>query len=567
MKTSLSPFCIGKFLAALLLFVVVPVAAEKAVAAKPEAVGKQGVASKQKKTKALTGKNKERYAIVYMRSNDFDKVLDYKEELETVFEPPVRDKLRVVGLEGGDFAIVYENNLSARTVTQNLVRHGELLSKVGFDEPYSTKNENFYTLFNISYGLGRDLDSLKASYQLLYSSLDEEVKRDLIIEKTDFNNYLLVYRLRADEATANAVVKRQSSVLRSKRLIATLAKENNNAVVYGESSLIDEDTDKSISRKVEKLAGRARASVKAEVVVSAPPEVPGPPRNEPVKVEKEVVGNTASKEPPGKRPEVNSSENARVEQAIADYLDTLRQKGVIDKEEATGWMVYDLESDRNLVDINADVPFQAASMIKPFVALAFFHRVKEGKLQYDAASKRQLEAMIQRSSNPATNYLMRKVGGPEQCNALLNKHYGHIFKKTVIKEYIPADGRTYLNSASPADYVRFLRSLWNMELPSGKEIRRVMAMPGRDRLYFGTKIPRGTLVYNKTGTTARLCGDMGILVTKTRNGDVYPYAIVGIIERRNKARDYGQWMASRSKVIREVSTLVYEGLKKEHRLL
>jgi beta-lactamase class A len=175
--------------------------------------------------------------------------------------------------------------------------------------------------------------------------------------------------------------------------------------------------------------------------------------------------------------------------------------------------------------------------------------------------------MIQRSSNPATNYFIRKVGGPQQCNAILSKHYGHIFKTTEIKEYIPADGRTYLNSASPADYVRFLRSLWNMELPNGKEIRRVMALPGRDRLYFGTKIPRGTLVYNKTGTTARLCGDMGILVVKARGGAVYPYAIVGIIERRNKARDYGQWMASRSRVIRDVSTIVYEGLKKDHRLL
>jgi beta-lactamase class A len=558
MKTSLSPFFIVKFLTALLLFVVVLAAAEKAVAAKPEADGKKGVANKQQKNKALTGKSKERYAIVYMRSEDFDKVLDYKEELDTVFDTPVLDKLRVVGLAGGDYAIVYQNNLSAKTANQVLVRHAELLSKIGFDEPYSTKNENFNTLFNISYGIGRDLDSLKASYQLLYSSLDEEVKRDLIIEKTAYNNYLLVYRLRADEATANAVIKRQSSVLRSKRLTATLAKENNNSVVYGESSLIDEDNDKSISSKVGDPARRPRASVKKEVVVSAQPEASGPRKKEIVKVDKEAQG---------KRSEVISSENARVEQAIADYLDNLRQKGVIDKEEATGWMVYDLESDRNLVNINADVQFQAASMIKPFVALAFFHRVKEGKLQYDAASKRQLEAMIQRSSNPATNFLMRKVGGPEQCNALLVKNYGHIFKKTVIKEYIPADGRTYLNSASPADYVRFLRSLWNKDLPGGKEIRRVMAMPGRDRLYFGTKIPRGTLVYNKTGSTARLCGDMGILVTKTRNGDLYPYAIVGIIERRNRARDYGQWMASRSRVIRDVSTLVYEGLKKEHRLL
>ncbi len=567
MKTAPSSIFIGKFFTALLLFFVVWGAAEKAVAAKPESAGKKGVVQKQRETKALTKKNKESYAIVYMRSDDFDKVLDYKEELDTVFDTPVSDKLRVVGLQGGDYAIVYENNLSARTVTQILARHGELLSKVGFDEPYSTKNEDFYTLFNISYGMGRNLDLLKGAYQLLYSFLEEEVKRDLLIEKTDFNNYLLVYRLRADEATATAVAKRQSALLRGKHLTATLAKENNNSVVYGESSLINEGNDKSINSKIREIANRPSSSVKAEVVGAAQPEVSSPRKNEALQVEKEVVGNTATKGAQGKRSEGLSRENDRVEQTIADYLDTMRQKGVMDKEEASGWMVYDLESDRNLVDINADVQFQAASMIKPFVALAFFHRVKEGKLQYDAASRRQLEAMIQRSSNPATNFLMRKVGGPEQCNAILGKNYGHIFKKTVIKEYIPADGRTYLNSASPADYVRFLRSLWNMEVPGGKEIRRVMAMPGRDRLYFGTKIPRGTLVYNKTGTTARLCGDMGILVTKTRNGDVYPYAIVGIIERRNKARDYGQWMASRSRVIRDVSTLVYEGLKKEHRLL
>jgi len=94
-----------------------------------------------------------------------------------------------------------------------------------------------------------------------------------------------------------------------------------------------------------------------------------------------------------------------------------------------------------------------------------------------------------------------------------------------------------------------------------------MALPGRDRLYHGTPIPRGTLVYNKTGSTAHLCEDMGILVPKTRHGGRFPYVIVGIIERRSKASDYGRWVHSRSRVIREVSTLVYKELKKEHQLL
>ena len=92
-------------------------------------------------------------------------------------------------------------------------------------------------------------------------------------------------------------------------------------------------------------------------------------------------------------------------------------------------------------------------------------------------------------------------------------------------------------------------------------------MPGRDRLYHGTPIPKGTLVYNKTGSTGHLIGDMGILVPKTKKGGRFPYVIVGIIERRSKARNYGQWADSRSRVIREVSTLVYKELKKEHQLL
>ncbi|KJR98483.1 MAG: hypothetical protein VR65_20870 [Desulfobulbaceae bacterium BRH_c16a] len=262
----------------------------------------------------------------------------------------------------------------------------------------------------------------------------------------------------------------------------------------------------------------------------------------------------------------SSTEQTRFERSIEEYIANLRSKGSLAKDESTGWMVYDLENDRRIAGINADVEFQAASMIKPFVALAYFHLVKEKKLKYGEQARKQMEAMIQRSSNPATNWAMKQVGGPAQCNEILKKHYSSIFKKTVIKEYIPAGGRTYINSAPPSDYVRFLRALWKQELPYGKEMQRLMALPGRDRLYYGTPIPRGTLVYNKTGSTAHLCGDMGILVPKTKNGAKYPYVIVGIIERKSKAPNYGQWMNSRGRVIRDVSTLVYEELKKEHQL-
>ncbi len=528
--------------------------------------------------------NRETFNIIYLRTKDFDKVLDYKEELETILDAQVRKKLKIVGWGNGDYAVLYDGNLSARTVSKTLVKHAEMLSKTGFDEPYASKEQDFHTLYNVSYGMGRNLDSLKETYQILYSSLGEEVKRDLLIEKTDYDNYLLVYRLRGDEASTTAVAKKQAAILRAKKISTSITKENNNEVVYGESSLIDDgDADKPTFCKTPDSQDDSRGLPKETSLVVVKALQPIPQKNDlsltpkveelvPLKIDpsptvkSEVTANNAKNAQP-ERLAVVSSENTKVQRTITEYIDNLRSKGVIDSDESTGWMVYDLENDRNLVGINADVEFQAASMIKPFVALAFFHKVKEGKLQYDAQSRRQVEAMIQRSNNSATNFIMRKAGGPEQCIATLKKYYGHIFKKTDIKEYIPAGGRTYLNGAPPADYVRFLRSLWNKELPYGKEIRRVMSLPKRDRLYYGTTIPRGTLVYNKTGTTARLCGDMGILVMKTRKGDIYPYAIVGIIERRSKASDYGQWMASRGRVIRDVSSLVYESLKKDHQLL
>jgi beta-lactamase class A len=260
-------------------------------------------------------------------------------------------------------------------------------------------------------------------------------------------------------------------------------------------------------------------------------------------------------------------QHTELETNIELFLRNLREKGQLSRDEMTGWMAYDINQDRILVNINADQAFQAASMIKPFIALAFFHQIQQGKLKYTPESQRKMEAMIQRSSNDAANWLMRKAGGPAQCEALLRTSYGSIFKRTQIKEYIPAGGRTYKNTALPSDYIRFLLALWKNKLPYDAEMQRLMALPGRDRLYDGTPLPHGTRVYNKTGTTAHLCGDMGILVLPTQHGQLYPYALVGIIERRSRPSDYGTWMATRGNIIRHISTMIYEDMKRQHKLL
>ena len=495
---------------------------------------------------SVSAAQRDKYDIIYLLTKNLDRVLDYKEELEAVLDAKVRRKLRIVG-RGDEYALIYDGNDSARTVTRTLVRHAELLDKAGFDEPYATKEQNFHILYNVSYGMGPNLEPLKKRYKIVYKILGEDVKKDLYIEKTSYGNYILIYRRRGGKTSTTRVAKQHAKKLRRKRITTSLTRENNNTVVYGETSLMDESHNQIVN-------GTGTQSKVSKVVAAV------------IASKSKKTKRFSSKSRKNKIPIV-SQNYSQVEKSIEQYINTLRKKGKISRDESTGWMVYDLKRDQSIVDINANQEFQAASMIKPFIALAFFHQAKAGKFIYGRKSRHKMEAMIQRSNNSATNWIMRQVGGPKKCEAILNKYYSNIFKKTKIKEYIPANGRTYLNSSPPADYVRFLRALWKRKLPYGKEIRRLMALPGRDRLYHGTPIPRGTLVYNKTGTTAHLCGDMGILIPKTRKGGRYPYAIVGIIERRSRPADYGRWMHSRSRVIREVSTLIYKEMKKEHQLL
>ena len=176
-----------------------------------------------------------------------------------------------------------------------------------------------------------------------------------------------------------------------------------------------------------------------------------------------------------------------------------------------------------------------------------------------------MQRMIQHSDNGSTNWVTRQVGGPRAVERILKQNYPGIFQETHLVEYIPANGRTYSNKASVHDYSRFLYALWNGELPGSREIKRLMAMPGSDRIYTGVKeVPKGTRVYNKTGSTARVCGDMGILSVKGADGKRYPYTLIGIIEKQGRAPNYTAWIRSRSNVIRNVSGMVYKEIARQH---
>ena len=521
------------------------------------------------------------YDLAYTWDKDLDSILDYKEELDELVPSDVRKQLKVVKKKN-EYGLIYDCDATVTDIVKVIIKQGELLQTAGLDQAYAVQDKGYHELFNVSYGYGPNLDALIKTYEQIYNYLGKSVGKDLYIEQDEKGNYMLVYRRHGDRSSTMTVARRHGRLLRKKGIRTSITEELNNAVVFGESTFLhgEEETVQTaaVSAGQEKKTDRPEVAQQS-TTASAPPEQPAP--SEPVvlhpgDVKVAVLGGKPLQnartayipppEPPKNAAGLTRSSNAAIEMKIESYIKNLRRNGKLRGDEKTGWMVYDLNRNVSLVDINADQSFQAASMIKPFVALAFFHKVKNGSLQYGPKSKRQMEAMIQRSNNSATNWVMRQVGGPAACQQLLTRHYGRLFKNLHIVEYIPAGGRTYRNKALPSDYVRFLRALWNKELPYGAELRRLMSLPGRDRLYYGTPIPQGTLVYNKTGTTAHLCGDMGILAPKTTNGHRYPYAIVGIIERSSRPSNYKQWMRSRGGVIREVSTLVYKDLKSKHAL-
>ncbi len=265
-----------------------------------------------------------------------------------------------------------------------------------------------------------------------------------------------------------------------------------------------------------------------------------------------------------------------LQRQVSDLVTRLRRQGVVRSNEQTSWSVYDFATKTKLVAINEDDPRQAASMIKPFVAQAFFFKLEDspGKLRYNSEVRKTMERMIRKSSNTATNRIMSIVSrhegnrGPRDVERVLKSNAPGIFRETRIVETIPANGRTYRNLASAHDYSRFLYALWNNRLPYADELRELMALPNRDRISDGvSSIPNHVKVYDKTGSTACLCGNMGIVEARGRNGRTYPYTFVGIIERPSRAKNYGTWITRRSNAIREVSNLVYLHMKARHGLV
>ena len=252
-----------------------------------------------------------------------------------------------------------------------------------------------------------------------------------------------------------------------------------------------------------------------------------------------------------------------LEQDIDDVIKKFRRKGSLASTERTSFVVYDLSRGKKLVSINEDRQMMAASLVKNFVMLAYFHEVKYGRLKHTSTNKLRLKEMIQVSSNTSTNYFIRLIGGPYKVNRILKANYPY-FQETKIIEYIPANGRTYRNLTSAHDLNRFYVQLWYNKLPYSNKMKYYLGLPNGDYIYKKTRIPASVKIFNKTGTVYGLIGDSGIIVMRDSKGKLRAYVFTGLIEDKTKTNTrrrkipFGTWVGQRANILRRVSERVYD---------
>ncbi|MFC1697212.1 serine hydrolase [Nanoarchaeota archaeon] len=465
------------------------------------------------------------FDISYIWTPNLEGALGHMSRVSECLGPSVTKDLRVVkSIKNDNFAIIYDRNTKDYSRAEK-TRDGHIKTLRKCDVSGGAaivEDIGYFDLYNISYGVGPNLDVLKKNFDVISTVLGSELQKDLVIEKRN-GNYALVYKRYGDVDSTKEQAQRHKKLLKSKKIDASYTPEKNHDIIYDESKLVHEEIEKT------------------RIIV---------PEKKIVKVEKPKV--------------VHSN----LEDTIEDYIKTMRKRGVLRSDEETSWVIYDFSTGQKLVSINEDIPRQCASMFKPYIMLAYFHEVSKGRQKYNKSTKRKLINMIANSSNIETNRFMKRLGGPAKINKILKANYGTILEDTKIVEYIPKGGRTYRNFSSAHDYSRFLYAMWNGNLPYSKDMRSIMNDVGngkvKDRIYWRAKeVPSGTAVYDKTGTTGHLVGNIGILVPKIK-GERRPYIIVGIIQKRNKAKNFTGWKDVRGNIIRNVSNKAYLEIEDIH---
>ncbi len=224
------------------------------------------------------------------------------------------------------------------------------------------------------------------------------------------------------------------------------------------------------------------------------------------------------------------------------------------------------------VSILGDQRFPLASTSKIAIAATFLEGVEQGRwrldqqfpLIYPKPSKAfstsvapvfegqrlsaldLIEQMITRSSNPATDALLRVVGGPKAVNAWVRRAGVRDFSidrdiATLVRddgEFNPANHIDKRDSATPQAMVQLLSGIYQGKLVSS-DSRRVI-LDAMSRTVTGKRriralIPSDARVLHKTGTLSGTASDVGFI--ETPDGHTLAIAIYVTGQGTKPARD------------------------------
>ncbi len=186
-----------------------------------------------------------------------------------------------------------------------------------------------------------------------------------------------------------------------------------------------------------------------------------------------------------------------------------------------GVAAVDLKSGE-LVTINGEKPYPMASTVKIAIAANYLAQVEHGRRSLDdkiggQTAARLMEAMIIHSSNPATDLLLRDLGGPKTVQAWLtqNNLTGLRIDRSIAQLLrAKRDLHDIRDSSTPEAMVDLLRRLdggqllrpWSRSYLLGLMSR---CKTGKNRIR--GLLPFGTPVENKTGTLNGLTTDVGFI--------------------------------------------------------
>lgn len=224
------------------------------------------------------------------------------------------------------------------------------------------------------------------------------------------------------------------------------------------------------------------------------------------------------------------------------------------------------------VSVLGDQRFPLASTSKIAIAATFLEGVEQGRWSLDQrfpllhpraskafssatapvaegrslAARDLIEQMITRSSNPATDALLRVVGGPKAVNAWVRRAGIRDFSidrdiATLVRddgEFNPANHIDRRDSATPNAMMQLLTGIYQGKLVAAESRRVILGamsrtLTGKRRIR--ALIPTGARVLHKTGTLSGTASDVGFI--ETMDGHTLAIAIYVTGQGTRPARD------------------------------